>query len=850
METLLRDIRYGMRTLLKSPGFTTLVILSLALGIGVNCAIFSVIDTMMLRRLPVREPQSLFLLQWTMKTMQIDPLIVDLEGDEGQDEHTGGATSYSFSYPAFQRFQKDNTVFSDTFAFAANEQQANVGLGGAGNSAVVQGVSGNLFTGLGVGSVLGRTILPGDDQLSATPVVMVSNAFWKTRMGGDPGIVGKLISMNGSPLTIIGVAPPEFSGVDPAVAPDLWIPLSVYAQQWQKSNEVIDEAATLLTANKTWWLGVVGRLRPGITKTAALTQLNALLGQSIRAHVANLPAGTDMPQLSIMPADKGLNGLREQFSKSLFLLMGMVGLVLLIACANIAGLLMARASSRQREVALCISLGAPRTRVIRQLLTESVMLGVLGGAAALLIAQWAGGLLVSLLAGGRNPVPVALHLDVRVLAFTAAVSILSGIAFGLAPSLAAIRVQPMTTLNQSSGTITAGPKKFRSGKMLVGAQVALSLLLLVCAGVLLHTLQVLQRVNLGFDGRSVVLFSVRPGLNGYDGPKLISYYEELKRNLRTIPGVRSAAFAQRNPIGQGASIMTIEIPGYTPSGKHIDAYEHIVAAGYFDTLKIPVLLGRTLGEQDTPTSHPVVVINRALAKKYFHGDNPVGHEVQFGSHVQPAMMQIVGVVQDVKYDRIRDDAPPTVYIAYTQAKSVSPFMTYQLKISGNKADVVRAIEREALALDSNVPAVNIRTEDEVVSQVLYLERTFAVLSSAFGMLALALACVGIYGTIAYTVAQRTREIGIRMALGAKRTNILKMVLWETLVVVGTGLLAGVPLAGLGMRMLRDQVYGLSAYDPVSSIISILVIGGVTIAAALVPACRASQIDPMMALRYE
>jgi predicted permease len=841
-------MRYGLRMLAKSPGFTGLVVLSLALGIGANTAIFSAINALMLRTLPVRDPQSLYLLQWAKKTMDINPFINDLEGDERKDERTGGAGSYSFSYPAYQRLKKSNTVFSDTFAFAANEEEANAGLEGKASAAVVQGVSGNLFGGLGVAPILGRTISPSDDDSSAAPVAVASYAFWNARMGGDVNAIGKAVSVNGTTLTIIGVAPAEFFGLDPGVAPDLWIPLSAYAQQWEKSAED-NEEERLLTAEKTWWVGVVGRPKPGISNAEVVAQLGVLFDQSIRSYNPKLTASADIPQLEMVPAAHGLNSLRDQLSKSVFLLMGMVGLVLLIACANIAGLLMARAAARQRDVALRISLGASKMRVISQLLSESILLGLLGGAAAVVVARWANGLLAGLLAGGRTPIPVVLHLDGRVLAFTAVVSILSGIAFGLAPSLAAMKVQPLTALNQGSASVTMHAKRFRSGKILVGGQVALSLLLLICAGVLLRTLQALQKVNLGFDRRAMVLFTVRPGLNGYDGSKLTSYYEELERGVRAIPGVRAAAFAQRNPIGEGGTITLVEVPGYTPTGKGVNAYKHIVAPEYFETMGIPVF-GRAVGDQDTLTSPPVVVINQAFAKSYFHGDSPLGHEVQFGTRKTPVLMQIVGVARDVKYESIRDEAPPTVYVPYTQSKSISPFMTYQLRVSGNKDEIARAIEREALAVDPSVPVVNIRTEEEVVDQVLYLERAFAVLSTAFGALALVLACVGIYGTIAYTVAQRTKELGIRMALGAEREKILRMVLGETLVVVGAGLLAGLPLAMLGMRLMSAQVYGLSPHDPLTVALAVLIIGAVTIAAGLVPARRASRIDPMTALRCE
>ena len=855
MKTLVQDVRFGLRILVKSPGFAALIVLSIALGIGANSAIFSAINALMLRSLPVRDPQALYLLQWKMKNTNTDPFIADLEGDESLDARTGGATSYSFSYPAYQLFQKNNTAFSETFAFAANEEPANIGLGGTASAAILQGVSGNLFMGLGVTPIAGRALLPGDDEKESAPAAVASYAFWQTRMGGAPAAVGKVISVNGIPTTIVGIAPPEFSGMDPTVKPDLWISLGAYAREWDKNSPLDAVGAeegqsSLFTADKVWWLGVVGRLKPGISPARATPGLDTLLGRSVRSYVPVLPAGASLPQLEMISAARGLNGLRDQFSTSLFLLLGMVGLVLLIACANVAGLLMARASTRQREIAVRISMGATRMRIVRQVLTECALLGLLGGAVALFVAQWASRLLVALLASGRNPITLALHVDARVLAFTAAVSILSGLVFGLAPALAAVRIQPLTTLKQAGGTATQSAKKFRSGKMLVAAQVALSLLLLICAGVLLRTLQALQRVNLGFDRRSVVSFTVRPGLNGYNGQRLAGYYDELARRIRAIPGVRSVAYAQRNPIGQGSSVTTAEVPGYTRSGKPVFVYQQQVGPGYFDTLSIPVLLGRALGEQDTASSHPVVLINQQFAKKFFHGDNPLGHDVEFGNHVQPRPMQIVGVVGDVKYAQIRDDVPPTVYLAYAQVQSMSPFSTYELRVAGDKDAVVRAIESAALNLNPDVPVVNVRSEDEIVDQVLYLERTFALLSSTFGGLALALACVGIYGTIAYTVAQRTNEIGIRMALGAERARILKMVLRETIVVVGAGLLAGIPLVWLGTRLLTAQVYGLSPHDPLTAGVAMLAISAVTLAAGAVPALRAAHIEPIQALRYE
>ncbi len=849
MPTLLRDLRHSLRTLRKNPGFALLVVLSLALGIGANTAMFSAIDALMFRDLPVRNPQSLYLLKWSMKTQQIDPFLNNLEGDQDIDPKTGGATSYSISYPAYQRIQANNNVFSDTFGFAANEEDANLGLGGKASSAVLQGVTGNLFSGLGISPVLGRAILPSDDSASATPVAVLSYAFWQGRMGGDAGVIGRTISLNGTPVTVVGIAPSGFSGMDPRVVPDMWIPLSVYADQWMKGNGMHGEPP-LLTADKIWWLAAVGRLKPGVPVTKAQAELAQIFNQSIRAYDAKLADDPDVPQMSVASVARGLNNLRNQYSQSLFLLMGMVVLVLLIACANIAGLLMTRATSRQREIAMRISLGASRRDIVTQLLTESIVLAVIGGTLALFVAHWAGLLLNALLASGSDPVHVNFRLDMHVLAFTAAVSILSGILFGLGPALTAIRVQPLTTLKQTGANATASAKTFRSGKILVCGQVALSLLLLISAGLLLRTLGALQRVNLGFDRHSLMLFTVAPGLNGYSGPKLLSYYDELERRVSSIPNVRSVAMTDRNPIGAGGSITLVTIPGYTHGERGVIAYRHHVGAGYFDTMRIPVLLGRGIGEQDTPASQKVVVINQAFANKYFHGNNPMGHEIQFGTHVEPRPMQIVGIVSDVKYEYIRDAPPPTVYVAYTQAKDITPYMTYEVKSSGSKEALVHAIEREALSVNPDVPVVKVRTQDEVVSQALYLERTFALLSSAFGALSLLLACMGVYGTIAYTVALRTNEIGIRMALGAQRTNILRMVLRETIAVLAAGLLIGLPLAWLGARLLREQVYGLSPHDPTTVAMAVAGITVVTIIAGFVPAQRASKVDPLTALRYE
>jgi predicted permease len=575
-----------------------------------------------------------------------------------------------------------------------------------------------------------------------------------------------------------------------------------------------------------------------------------MFAQSVRAYISDLWTKIEIPKLEIVSASRGLNGLREEFSKALYLLFAMVGLVLLIACANVAGLMIARGTSRRREMAIRLSVGATKARVIGQVLTESILLALFGGAVALLVAGWLSVVLIRLLTNGRPAFHLVIDLDHRILIFTTGISLLCGLAFGLAPALAAIHVSPLTCLKQSGGPVLAGKNKFLAGNALVGTQIAISLVLLIGAGALVRTLQALERTNLGFERSGVLQFTVRPGVNGYDRLKLTSYYDELAQRIRAVPGVRSVSFAEKNPIGDGSTVTLVEIPGYTPSGKRVSAYRHVIAPDYFSTLHVPVILGRAIGSEDTYSSQPVVVVNHAFAKKYFHNDNPIGHELNFGRIVAPKPLQIVGVVGDVRYDRIRRDPPPTLYMPYTQIETGPPFMTYQLRVSGSMDVVAHAIGSTAISLDPDVPIVNVSTEDETVNRVLYLERTFALVSSSFATLALALACIGIFGTMAYSVALRTNEIGVRMAFGAERRRILTMILRDSFRIVAAGVIAGLPLAWIGVRALGAQLYGLSAHDLFTPLMAVTLISLIALWSAFVPALRASRIEPIDALRYE
>lgn len=853
VQTFVQDLRYALRMLRRAPGFAAVVVISLALGIGANTAIFSAIDAVMLRMLPVEDPQQLVMLHWHA-ARHPQKYVSDLEGS-GFGSNKEGITSYSFSYPQYQQFKAENHIFSDTFAFAANNDAENIGIDGRAETAVMQGVSGNYFEGLGVKPVLGRLITPEDDQESAPATAVVSYEFWRGRLGASPDIVGKKIVVNALPVTILGVAPPEFFGLEPGSAPGLYVPLAMYSAEQARQGGT-DSGLTYLKDPKVWWAGVVGRLKPGVTVTQAEAELKVVFDQGLNAEVP-VP-DVNKPTLLVKPVDQGLDGLRRQFSSSLFLLMMMVGAVLLIACGNVAALLLTRASARQREIAVRLSLGARRTRLVRQLLTESILLACCGGILGLVIAKWTGRVLLTLLSGGRR-INLELHLDARVLLFTAFVCIVSGILFGLAPALRATRTDLLTALKQPLSASYGG--KLSTGKVLVGGQVALCLLLLVSAGLLLRTLNRLETAELGFNRQNVLLFTVRPGLNGYKSVQLDEFYLELQRRIQRLPGVDSVSFSDRNAIGAGTSSTSAVVPGYAENGDFADFHRHIVGPGYFATLGIPIRLGRSLGPEDNHGAPLAVVVNQRFVDKYMRGDNPLGREIVFTGKKSSSRFQIVGVAGNVKYGRIREEVPPTVYFPHTQIfaavgrdriESFSwPFMTFAIRSpEAAEPSLLAGIRRELTALDKNVPMVEVRTETQVVAQVLSLERTFAALSSAFGFLALLLACVGLYGTMAYAVARKTNEIGIRMALGAERGAILAMVLRETAVIVVAGIAVGVLAAWIASGLLKTRLFGLTPHDPWSIGLAVAATLLVTMFAGYIPARRASRVDPMVALRYE
>jgi predicted permease len=872
VETLWQDLRYGLRMLLKNPGFTAVVVLSLGLGIGANTAIFSLIDAVMLRMLPVKNPEQLTLLNWAAQSlpgiMPANGIIHSLSGNMDQDK-TGRFTSTSFSYPTFEQIHARNDVFSKVFAFA-DPDPVNFNVNGQAAWANAELVAGDYFSGLGLGAVVGRTITEADDKPGVAPMAMISYGYWERRFGREASVVGKAITINNVPFTIIGVTPPELFGLQPGRSLDVWLPLHT---QPQVEPSWTEEGRSKFIRSDDWWVFIMGRLKPGVSEQQARAALEVAFQQSMAAQdeaarktappqkpsEQGTPAGAQgLPHLELTSASKGLDVLRQEFSKPLFILMTVVGLVLLIACANVANLLLARATTRQKEFAVRLAIGAGRRRLVRQLLTESVLLATLGGIIGLVLAYWATSLLVAFMSSGRDPVALSVHPDLRVLGFTAAISVLTGILFGLAPAFRGTRLDLTPALKESAGRGSMGAhRSARSGlgKALVIAQVAMSLLLLVGAGLFVRTLQNLENLNIGFNRYNILLFGIDPTQNGYKGEKLASFYQELQGRLEALPGVRSVSVSSHTLIGGGVRIGGFSIQGYAPEPTDTDrdtsggVYFNSVGPRFFETMGISLLLGRTIGPGDTSAAPRVAVINQTLAHRYFVSSNPIGR--RFGGDAKTSGdIEIVGVVGDATYADLRRGVPPTVYVACLQQTEQLGPMFFEVRTAGNPMDIVASVRRAVQSLGKNLLLFDLKTQTQQIDQTLFQERLFAKLSSFFGLLALVLACVGLYGIMSYAVARRTNEIGIRMALGAERHDILGMVIRETLIMVALGVAIGIPAALAATRVISSLLYGLKPTDPLTIIVSASVMIAVAAFAGYLPARRATKVDPMVALRYE
>jgi predicted permease len=844
LDQLRQDVGYALRSMVKNPAFTTLVALSLALGIGANTAIFSFMDSILLRSLPVTDPASLVVVKWRSRPFNFadgaDFVMQSIDGRTYRD--AAGTTAAIFPYPAFEHLQEaSNPVLSSIFAYhpAGN---VNVRINGEAEFTKGEYVSGEYFRGLAVSPAAGRLITTDDDRVGAPPVAVVSMAYNERRFGGAEA-VGQPILINNVPFTVIGVTPREFFGVDPAVAPDVYLPMRV--------NVTFDpKAAGVYLARNSYWLQIMGRLRPGVRRDQAQAALAAPFAQWVVTTATNEAQRANLPVLWLDEGAGGLDSLRRQYSKPLYVLLAMVGLILAIACANTANLLLARATARRREIAVRLSIGAGRWRVVRQLLTESILLASLSGALGILVALAGIGILTRLLANGQDGFTLHAELNWHVLLMTLGLSCLCGLLFGLAPAIRSTRPALMPTLKEarvieSRSRVRAGIPHLNLTQALVVAQVAISLLLLIAAGLFVRTLSNLQSIQLGFNRENVLLFELNAPQAGLPESQVADFYDGLRRRLSTLPGVRDATLSHASLIRAGRQL-PIAVNGVPAEGVRILG----TGPAFFTTMRIPILVGRELDERDRRGSLPVAVVSDAFARTYFGHENPVGRHIRLGGR-SPLDLEIVGIAATARYGGLKAEVPPVVYISYAQV-TFPPLrqMTYALRTEDDPLRYVSAVRQAVQAADARVPITNVKTQATEIDQTINQEIVFAKLCSAFAGLALIIAGVGLYGTTAYSVARRTSEIGLRMALGARRESVIWMVLRDVYVLAVLGLAVGLPIALGTSRVIESFLFQTKPNDPATLGFAVVVLLGATLMAGSGPARRASRISPMIALRED
>ena len=812
IENFFQDIRYGLRMLAKNPGFTAVATLTLALGVGANTAIFSLLDCVLLKALPVAHPEQLVSLS------RFSP--------SGEGE--------SFTYPQFEQFCNVGQLYSEVFGFAY--RAAKVSFGGQPEEAAAQLVSGEYFSALGIPAALGRTLGPEDDrEASGQPVAVISNPFWQSRFARDPSAVGKSLTVNGVPLTVVGEMPPGFFGTSLDYSPDIWVPIRVQPQ--------IDGGSSDLGSTDTNWVMVMARLKPGASLDQATAGANVIFQRYLRS--VNADPKFFQQRIVLDAGGRPVSGLRRGMAAPLVILMTIVGLVLLLACTNIANLLLAKAAARQREITVRLAIGAGRLRLAQQLLTESLLLASLGGIAGLVFAQWGNSALLDFISHAMNrPVPIQFefHVDVRVLAFTAAISLLSGILFGLAPALRATRVDLISGLKE--GVASEGASRLRLNKLLLVSQVAICLPVLFVAGLFIRSFQKLTRVELGFEPKHVVQVKSIVFNSTYTPVQLNNVWNRMLEKIKATPGVVSVSMSQPGLFSHSTSQTNIVV-----DGEPKPVYSLAVTPGFFGTLQIPVLRGREFSPTDSATNPRVCIISETLARRFLQSANPLGEQLLTG--FGPNKLEIVGIAKDTKYDSVLGEAPPLLYAPLAQ-DFIPNFRVLEVRTSADPATTVSTIRQIARRVDPDIPA-EIRPLNEFIAESLLVQHLIARVISLFGLLGLLLVCLGLYGLMSYVVAQRTKEIGIRIALGANRLGVMRMLMMEATILALLGSGIGITVSVLSVaasRSVGSGLFGLTATDPVTLLAATMLMLGVALLASYIPARRATKVDPMVALRYE
>jgi predicted permease len=833
IDTLCQDIRFGARTLIKNPGFSTVAFVTLALGVGANTTIFSLTNQVLLRNLPVDRPEQLVILR--------------SPGEKSGSISSDGDGSASFSYPTYKDLRDRSDVLSSVLA----RFSVPLSVAGHGQTERASGelVSGNYFQVLGVPPAYGRAFTPDDETAAgANPVAMLSYGFWKRRFGADPSILNKTLEVNGTSLTVVGITPQNFIGVQIGRAPDLFVPITMKPQMtpnWDGLNDPRD-----------YWLAIIGRLRPGFTPARAQAALAPQYRSILQSQLPLIKLGLAAQQrfveapLVLDPGSHGRPILQRDVKEPLLILMAMVGLVLLIACANLASLLLARAAARQREVAVRIALGAGRWRLVRQLLTESSLIAIAGGGIGLVFAWWILDALVGTLRRNMGAAGLDARPDQTVLAFALAVSALTGLLFGLVPALRATRASVQGSLKEQGTSVSDGPSNVSLRKALITCQISITTVLLIGAALFARSLDSLERLDVGVRTDHVIEFSIAPELNRYSPVQTIDITDRIRHAIAERPGVRSVSAASIPILADSSSTSNTTVEGYTAApDENTNVGKNWVGPDYFSTMGIPLKSGREFTEADAASTPKVAVVNDAFVRRFFAGRSPLGAHFVFGAGDVHPDIEIVGVAADSKHTNVRSSIQSFVYLPYAQHKSLGE-VTFYVRTEQDPINVAATLAQTVGQHDPNLPVYNLKTLADQVDKSLFNDRAITALSLCFGVLSALLAAVGLYGVMAYTVARRTRELGIRIALGASRNRIVWMVLNEVIRLAGGGLAIGLIMAYALGRLVESELYGIKSTDPLAFSIAALLLACVALLAGYIPARRAAAADPMKSLRYE